>query len=632
MFSAPPHQEFTLAALAFATPMSILSRMSTHLIIPISFLAAAIAGQADTAISESTVLSTLRPSHPRLIVLDDELDRVRRMIETDPVVRKLRDEERLAAEKMLDEPTVVHRLIGPRLLYQSRLCVQRVYTLAAMYRLEGDRRFAARAEKEMLAAAAFPDWNPRHFLDTAEMSHALGVGYDWLYDVLSPDSRRTIRTALIEKGLKPGLELYRKNRWPVNCEHNWNQVCNGGLTIGALAIADEEPELAARIIANASRLIRKPTARLAPDGGWDEGPGYWNYAMSYTAYYLAAVRTALATDFGLSAMPGLADTALFRIHSIGPIKQTFNYADAGSRAGNAPQMFFFARLFDRPVYAWHQRRFRSGTSALDLLWYDPRGTDVGGTSLPLDAHFKNVDVVFLRSAWNDPNALFVGFKGGDNRANHSHLDLGTFVFDALGKRWAIDIGSDDYNLPGYFGKKRWTYYRLQTQGQNTLVINGQNQDPKARAPVIACESSPTRSFAIADLTAAYAEHAKRVHRGIALLDRKRVLVQDEIEADAPLSVEWMMHTRAAVELSSDLATLSQGGKQLRARLIEPPGAIWHVQAVEPKPPQRPLENVRKLIVRLSTKPPETRITVLLTPLPDARPDESAPLSRPLSGW
>ena len=60
----------------------------------------------------------------------------------------------------------------------------------------------------------------------------------------------------------------------------------------------------------------------------------------------------------------------------------------------------------------------------------------------------------MRSDWLDPSAMFVGIKAGTNRVNHSHLDLGTFVLDALGQRWAVDLGGDNYNLPGYFGNKR----------------------------------------------------------------------------------------------------------------------------------------------------------------------------------
>ena len=51
----------------------------------------------------------------------------------------------------------------------------------------------------------FPDWNPSHFLDTAEMSNAVGVGYDWLYDYLDEPTRKKVREALITLGLKPGI-------------------------------------------------------------------------------------------------------------------------------------------------------------------------------------------------------------------------------------------------------------------------------------------------------------------------------------------------------------------------------------------------------------------------------------------
>lgn len=41
-----------------------------------------------------------------------------------------------------------------------------------------------------------------HFLDVAEPTAALAIGYDWLYPKLSETSRRTIRTTILEKGLE----------------------------------------------------------------------------------------------------------------------------------------------------------------------------------------------------------------------------------------------------------------------------------------------------------------------------------------------------------------------------------------------------------------------------------------------
>ena len=579
---------------------------------------------------DADVLKTLRPGHPRLLVLDADLARVKQAVENDPVARRWRERLLGDAEKMLKEQPIQRKLIGPRLLDKSRTALQRITTLAGLYRLDGDRRFAERARKEMLTAAAFEDWNPKHFLDVAEMTNALAIGYDWLFGFLSSEDRATIRTAIIEKGLKPSLPVYEKNRWWAKAEHNWNQVCNGGMTVGALAIADEEPALAAQIISDGRASIVLAMRTFAPDGGWPEGPGYWNYATSYNVFYLAALETALGTDFGFKKMPGFAETGLFRIHFTSPTGLTFNYADAGEKAGTAAQMFWLARALNQPIYAGHERAMAdSHPHIAHLLWFDGRSRAPQDDDLPRAAVFRGVDVAFLRSAWGDPNAIFVGFKGGDNKANHSHLDLGSFVLDALGVRWVLDLGGDDYNLPGYFGKQRWSYYRLRTESHNTLTLDGENQDPRAAAPLVAFSASPQRSFAVADMTAAYKSKTTRAHRGIALLDRKQVLVQDELEAAQPVEIVWNFLTKAKIETNGDRATLTRGRAKLEARILSPQGAKFEIISANPPPPQHQQPDVHNLTVRLPAKTTQTRIAVLLSPAGAA---EAAPKLEPLQAW
>ncbi|MBM4086888.1 MAG: coagulation factor 5/8 type domain-containing protein, partial [Planctomycetes bacterium] len=478
--------------------------------------------------------------------------------------------------------------------------------------------------------AAFPDWNPRHFLDTAEMTNALALGYDWVYDVLSADDRATIRTAIVEKGLKPGQQVYAKASGWHKSIHNWNQVCNGGLTVGALAIADEEPELARGIIQSARASIPLAMKSFAPDGGCPEGPGYWGYATRYNVFYLAALQTALGTDFGLKKLPGFADAGMFRIHSVGPLGETFNFADAGNKAGTTMQMMWFAREFDRPLYAAFERQITGSRPDIGhLLWFDGRGQAPHDDDPPRDAIFRGVNVAFLRSAWGDPNAFFIGFKGGDNKANHSHLDLGTFVLDALGQRWALDLGGDDYNLPGYFGVMRWTYYRLRTEGHNTLTLDGENQLATGSAPLAAFLSTPQRSFAVADLTGGYKAKATSVRRGIALLNRSQVVVQDELQAPQPVEVVWNFHTQAKLVVQGDRATLVRGPAKMEARILSPADARFEIVSANPPPPQRQQPDVSNLTVRLPQKATQTRIVVLLQPLDSTT---SPPAIEPLNAW
>jgi len=590
------------------------------------------------------ILATLRPGHPRLLASESDFAKLKERVASDPQLKEWHAKLRAEGQRLLDQPVSKYEIPdGLRLLSTSRRVLDRQQTLGLLYRLEGDRRYVERAWKELEAAAQFPDWNPRHFLDTAEMAHAFAIGYDWLYDQWTDDQRTVLRQAIVEKGLKLGAACHRGGTsygWWTKSEHNWNQVCNGGIGMGALAVADLEPALAGEFLNAALKSLQLPMRRFAPDGAWDEGPGYWNYATSYNVVFLAALETALGTDFGLSQIPGFAEAGMFPIYATGPLGKTFNYADGGEGTIRAPQMFWLAHKFDRPAYAVYQRKVTSA-DPLDVLWLAPGGT--GKTDLPLDRHFREAEVVTFRSAWEDRNALFVGFKAGDNKANHSNLDLGSFVLDALGVRWVVDPGGDNYNLPGYFGGQRWTYYRLRAEGHNTVLINPgsePDQDPKAVARITKFESRPERAFAIADLTPAYAKQARQAKRGIAVLDRRQVLVQDEIESDQPVEVWWFLHTPAEIKVAEDgrSATLTRDNQRLVAQMLSPGGARFTVMNAQPLPtspqPEKQARNegIRKLAIRV-TDAKALRLAVLLVPLRGGeRPAEPPPRLTALSGW
>ena len=573
----------------------------------------------------TNILARLNPAHPRLLATTEDFAQLRKRVTSDSQLRSWHTSLQSQAQDILSAPPSRYEIPdGLRLLATSRRVVQRVYTLALLYQLDGEQQYVERAWQELAAAASFPDWNPRHFLDTAEMTHAFAIGYDWLYDAWTPEQRATLRQAMVEKGLKRALELYRAHRYWTQMRHNWNQVCNGGIGMGALALADVEPQLAGETLHDALESIQLAMAEFAPDGAWKEGPGYWDYATFYNVVFLAGLQTALGTDFGLSRTGAFEQTGLFPIYVTGPLGRTFNYADGGDHTILAPQMFWLARKFQQPVFAGFERR-TTAPSALDLLWYEPAGANPKAAGLPLDKYFRGAEVAVLRSDWDNPQALFVGFKAGDNKANHSHLDLGSFVFDAAGARWAMELGADDYNLPGYFGGQRWDYYRLRAEGQNTLVIDpgqGPDQDPADNTRIIRFESRTARAFAIADLTPAYKKSARQVWRGIALLNHDRVLVQDEIQADKPVELWWFMHTPASVKIEDDgrAANLQQAGVQLRAEILSPADAKFQIMDAQPLPtsphPERQAKNerIRKLAIHL-TGISHTRLAVLLVPKP-----------------
>ncbi|HEX3355581.1 MAG TPA: heparinase II/III family protein [Tepidisphaeraceae bacterium] len=557
------------------------------------------------------LLSTLRKEHPRLLVLADDFPKAKQNVMRDPRAGVYYKQIVSDCAKFLAQKPVTRG--QGEMLNTSRTAFGRITFLAALYRMDGDPRFAQRARQEMLAAAKFPDWNPPHFLDTAEMTAAMAIGYDWLFDALSPEDRATIRTAIIEKGLNPGLAAYKSGEWWTKVDYNWANVCSGGLALGALAIADEEPDLARQVLETTRHAMDKPLKTLAPDGGCLEGPAYWDYGTRYTVFYLAALQTALGNDLGMDTTPGLDKTGFFRIYTNGPTDKAFNFADSSEFAGIASQMFWLAHRFNQPAFAISEREYAAKWGdAFHLLWWNDQGTTLTDAKLPLDAIFRKANVATFRGAWDDPGTFYVGFKGGDNTANHSHLDLGSFVLDAFAQRWAIDLGSDNYSLPDYFGKLRFSYYRTRTEGHNTLVIDDQNQDSKMSAPIVAFSSSPERAFAVADMSAAYHWRTSRVVRGIELLNRSTIVVEDEVETPKPVKVQWNLHTPAQIKIAADKlsADLTLGGQNLSVKILSPADAQFDIiSAAQPKP-QNENKGIQNLIVSLSQKTTKVRIIVV----------------------
>ena len=218
------------------------------------------------------------PAHPRLLMTTADQKAIGEHIRSNETWKRLHADILSECDRMVALPTLERKQIGMRLLATSREALRRIFFLSYAYRMTGEEKYFKRAEAEMLKAASFSDWNPSHFLDVGEMTMALGIGYDWLYPKLSESSRKTIREAIINKGFVPSYDT--AYNWFLDAEHNWNQVCNGGLVCCALAIYETHPEEAQEIIDRAVETNRRAMEGMySPDGNYPEGYGYWGYGI-----------------------------------------------------------------------------------------------------------------------------------------------------------------------------------------------------------------------------------------------------------------------------------------------------------------------------------------------------------------
>lgn len=595
-------------------------------------------------------------SRPRLLLGPRELPLLRQRASGESAYAAVARAVLRDADAMLPAPPVERVLQGRRLLGESRRAVRRVLTLAMAYQLTGQPSYAERAGREMLAAAAFSDWNPSHFLDVAEMTFALAVGYDWLYDQLDADTRQTIRTAILDKGVRVPLDT-KHNGW-TRARNNWGQVCHAGMVAGALAVVEDDPEAAVQSVHRALVNVPLSMAMYAPKGSYPEGPGYWSYGTTYNVLLIALLESALGSSFGLDQAPGFEQTGAYPALATGPSGLTFNYADGGAGRGAEPAVHWFAARYGRPDWllgdAGPLRRAVTGAADADsgsnrflpllMLWLqDAAAADAVRMPLHWTSDCKT-PICLHRSSWQDPRAVFVGLKAGSPSGPHGHMDAGSFVLDADGLRWAMDLGAESYHRIESRGmnfwsmaqnSERWQVFRQSNHSHNTLVIDDALQVAAGHAKVVRFSDAADFPHSVVDLSPVYAGQAGAVHRGVALLAGGDVLVRDRLTGLKPgSSVRWGMVTPAAPGLAGQRSlTLRQGDASLGLQIVLPAESVWALTDTAAPRNEWDSPNRGTVMAEFQAVAPDSGVldlAVVLTPGScQGTPREQIPLAAPL---
>ena len=573
----------------------------------------------------STIDNFVRNGHPRILLTNERLEYLKSRAHTDTVLNRYVNDVLFRADNLIGTRSVEYKLNGPRLLSVSRDVKNRALNLGLAYRWTRNEKYAEELLRIVTDACNFPDWNPSHFLDVAEMTFAVALTYDWLYQYLNVGSRQKLAECLIKHGLTPGINAYENDNtdygWWKEVSHNWNQVCNGGLMAGALAIYETVPDTAKRIINHAVSSLPIAINEYNPDGAWMEGPGYWGYATRYTAYGLSSLHTALSgRTYGLTEIKGLSEAGYFPIYTTGPTGYYLNFADSHFKSTRKPMasMFWLASTYNNFDFSNDEHRLLNNYNAdpEHVIWYVP--PQKKSSELPLHKFFESeVQLLTLRTGW-DTEACFIGIKAGYNQVNHGHLDLGNFEFDALGKRWAIDLGSDNYNLPGYWdnlpGGKRWEIYRLGSKSHNVITINDKNQHALAEAHFLEYNLNKDEPYGIIDLTSTFPDISESLHRGVKLMNQgTTILLQDEVVLKDTAAVTWGMTTEAEIQVNHQSAVLQIDDKQLEATILSPAHAVFIVESAEQEVPEKANIGIQRLIIYIPETTGET-ITVAFTPL------------------
>ncbi len=578
------------------------------------------------------------PTHPRLIFPASDEASLERKLAADPFLANIHDRIVKVAEAQLELPHPKRIVEGRRLLRVSRTYLKRILFQAYAYRMTDDKRFLEYAEGAMLAAADFEDWNPSHFLDTAEMTAALAFGYDWLHDELSDASRERIRKAITELGLRPSLQGQEK--W-MQAKTNWNQVCHTGMALGAWAIYETDPELCQAIIDRANKYIIIPQQAYDPDGAYPEGAMYWAYGTSFNAIFIDAFESVYGDKRQANITDSFLKSGDYFLHAQGP-NGFFNYADGRERVFMAAAAYWTAQASDSPEQLYYQKPLMKSLVESDtlispddhslrlfvpaFLWLSRLDSTDIKKPAALSWTGDGLNPVSLhRSSWSD-DALYLGIKGGSPYVNHGHMDVGSFVIDALGERWAIDLGAHDYHTLESANidiwerdqaSERWTIMRYNNRLHNTLVVDDELQKVHGHSPIVDSVAIDALRGAKIDLQPVYQGQLDHAIRKAAIVDGRYFAFEDEIvPTEDGSEVRWAILTKAEIRIeNSSTVILKQGGKRLTFQIATPSDAKIETFSAQPENDFEDKNPGATLIGFKTNLPGETRskLTVILAP-------------------
>jgi hypothetical protein len=526
-------------------------------------------------------------SHPRLLLKKGEEANVINAISNSRQLKKVHEYVLVTAESLAILPTLEYQKNGKRLLHISRQALARLYFFSYRYRITKEEKYLKRAEKELIAICNFKDWNPEHFLDIGEMTMAVAIAYDWLFDDLEASTKILVRKAIVEKAFNPSFDP--THNWFLKSTSNWNSVCNTGLVFGALAIFDDEKETSIAIIERALKSLKLSLEVFGPDGNYPEGPCYWNYGATFQVMVSAALESALGSDNELSKSKGFMESSTFMQFSSGSSGDYFNYYDCRANQNAKTSMFWFAKktnddslifkeleLIENDVYT-QPITYREERVLPNVLVF-AKDLDLSTVKTPKKQLFFGngiTPVTMVRTHWNDKKAKYFGIKGGSATDSHAHMDQGSFVYDIGKNRWAMDFGSQTYetleskNVKLWDKKQdgeRWDIFRYSNLNHNTLSINNQKHSVNGQSKIIETYNSKREKGAKLDLTDVLNlnNELKTAHRKGVIINNSYLKIEDFLETNSlPVSVRWNMATYANAEIiDKKTIKLTQNGKVL----------------------------------------------------------------------
>ena len=436
----------------------------------------------------------------------------------------------------------------------------RIFDLVISHRIEPNTAYRDRAVEELKGLLSFSSWvDPVHSdmhadLCTGEACATAAIALDWLADELTEADRLRCVRAVREKGLQPYLKAVKAGAFWHSCYHNWNAVINGATGIAALLLADDE-DAAASALAKVRAGLENFFNALGREGGWDEGLGYWGYAMRYVLLFGEALART-GNDAAIFRHRGMDTTGLFPVYFT-PHGMPVSFGDWPITPAWGV-FYLLARRFGLKEVVWWLDRYAFRQDVATTGYSDAglallfRPTDWRAKPAPdLRAvkAFNEIGWVALADRLPDPG-LYAALKTGDLSAHHAQLDMNSVQLAVDGEILLHDLGSPEFTREYLSPEGRHEFYEVRSASHNTITVGGRDHRIDAIGTLVEAQEAPTYRWAAGDAGEALGEAVRFVRHVV-------MPVTEVTKAGAMIVVVDEVHNVTAEEI---VLTWHSGGE------------------------------------------------------------------------
>ncbi len=416
--------------------------------------------------------------------------------------------------------------------------------MAFYYLMTGDEDAAALSRRAVRALMRFPRWD--YFMEggtevigiqrASNATLAVSLSADWLGDFVSGEERAAWIRTMGERGCEacfltlygmrypdrvagwtvdPSSAYFKENpgsldlsNWPVILDQtNLKAVPASALAVGTMAYQQQfrAGEDTRRWLEQAVYSLRTFRSLFAPDGSYEEGVGYANYATHHVAQAFHALRRCEGIDlYDVINWPGFIH---FLQEMTMPTKNRpyaiVNFGDSWS-GGSSTVPFWVAGRSHDPRAQWLGRSLADEHSKWSLMWYDP---SIAARRPPAEPHLwqSDLDWMVARTGYEAADLVVAMRSGGP--ANHEHADRNSLIVKCFGEQ----LVADPHGAP--YGHAHPAWIMRTTAGHSALLIDGQGHQyhdgsegtnaSDARAKIIRSGERDGYCFWASDATSAY---------------------------------------------------------------------------------------------------------------------------------